>query len=190
MEGQEQQVQQQQAPIIDMEKLDAMFQERMKEGLKVYGEQQQRAQQEQLQQQQEQERQRVANEAAQKDAFGQVLAPYVMPPLQQVNFKADDTRDFVSFYMENPDALTRKAEIEKTFQDMVRAGQTPRPREDINAWIVGRETLAKSKEDAAQRALQASTVNAGAGGRQELLTKDPLEMTQDERRAFLANLSF
>jgi hypothetical protein len=181
------------ASLVDMEKLNQMFEEKLTAGLKVFAqEQQQQQQQQQLQAQQEQqqaEQQRLANEQAQQDAFGKVVAPYIMPVAQSLKFQVDDTKDYVKFYTENPEAIARREEIEKTFQNVASTG-TARPREDVFSWLTGREKLQKDREAAAQAALQASTVNAGVDQRASLSTKNPYDMNKDEMAAFLKGASF
>jgi hypothetical protein len=195
MEGQEPEVQQDRgAGMVDIQKLEETFAERMKAELKVFAQDQQQAQMRAQQQAQYDaqaaEQQRLAQEQAQKDAFGQVVDPYIRPVAQGLNFKIDDTRDYVQFYTENPDAVARREEIEKTFRQVASTG-TARPREDVNAWLVGREKLAKDREEAAKAALQASTISAGAGQRDSNVSnKDPYEMTKDEMVAFLGRSSF
>lgn len=177
------------APLIDMDKMNEMFAEKLKEGLKVFSQEQQQAQQQQQQQAQDAERQRAEQEKYQQDAFAQVIAPHIVPPLQAVKFQADDTKDFVKFYTENPVPTQRRDLIEAKFQELAKVGRAM-PREDINAWFEGRDKLTKDREAAAQAALQASTVSAGVGQRETLQTKSPFDMTKQEMEEFLGRNTF
>lgn len=177
------------AGMVDMEKLSEIFDARMRDNLRVFAQEQTQATQQQRQQDQAAEQQRLAQEKAQQDAFGQVLNPYLGPIAQQLNFKADDTKDYVQFYTGNPDAVNRREQVEAKFNELAQAGRAI-PREDINAWFVGREKMAKDREAAAQAALQASTLNAGAGQREAMLSKSPYDMSKDEMLSFLKGTSF
>jgi hypothetical protein len=176
-------------PLVDMDKLGALFEERMQAGLKVFAQEQQQAQQQREQEAQQAEQQRAAQEVAQKDAFRQVLDPYLQPVAQGLKFQADDTKDYVQFYTEHPVDATRRQAIEQKFNELAKAGRAI-PREDIHTWFVGRDQLAKDREAAAQTALQASTINAGVGSRGATEPKDPYSMSKEEMIEFLGRTPF
>jgi hypothetical protein len=169
------------APAIDEGRLAALMDERFKANLTTFYQDQQN-------QQAALEQQRAAQEQAQKDTFGQLVQPYVAPVAQALQFQNNDTRDYVDFYTSHPDAMTRKAEIEQKFREMASSGRAI-PRDDINTWIVGRESIKRDREEAAAAALKASTLQAGVGQRGALMNKDPREMTQEELSEFLADIS-
>jgi hypothetical protein len=177
------------APLVDLDKLSTMFEERLKDGLKVFAQEQQAQQDQRAQDSQVAEAQRVANEKAQQDAFGQVIAPYLAPVAQGLKFQVDDTRDYVQFYTEHPDAVGRRQEIEQKFVELAKAGRAI-PRDDIRTWMEGRDKLTKDREVATQAALQASTIASGVSQRDGLASKNPLEMTKDEMIAFLGQSTF
>lgn len=192
MDGQDtqQQVQDQAvAPLVDFDKLKELFDERQKENQKVFVQEWQQMRQQEQQQAQDAEAQRQVQERAQQDAFGQVLAPYLGPVAQNLKFQADDTKDYVKFYTENTEAIERRKLIEDKFEELAKIGRAM-PREDINAWFVGREKMTKDREEAAQVALQASTVASGVGQREALTTKSPFDMTKQEMEEFLGRNTF
>ena len=181
MDEDKKEVSQDQPSGIDQSALAALMDERFRAGLQTFWQDQQR-------QQQSQEQQRAAQQAAQQDTFGQLVQPYVAPAVQALQFQNNATRDYVDFYTSHPEASVRKAEVEQKFNEMASQGRAI-PRDDINTWMVGREQIKRDREEAAEAALKASTLQAGSAQRGNLINKDPREMSRDELMTFLGEVS-
>lgn len=169
-------------PVLDEDKLGKLLQERLADGMRAFYQERDAKQQAAQQAQQ-------AQAQAQADTFGQLIAPYVQPAVQQLQFANADTRDYTAFYMQHQEAIARQAEIETKFQELARQGRAV-PREDINTWLIGREKIQQDRETAAKKALEASTLGSGVAQREVFIDKDPWSMSQEERSQLLDKLSF
>jgi len=73
-----------------------------------------------------------------KEQLGQLINPFVEPQLNEARLTSADAKDYVQFYMNNPDAKEYHDDVEKTFTALVRAGR-PISRADILKHKLGEE---------------------------------------------------
>lgn len=69
---------------------------------------------------------------------GQFIKQFTDPDVSAAHFKADDSRDYVDFYMSNPLAHDYKDQVEQAFNTMKEAGR-PTTRADVLRYLRGRE---------------------------------------------------
>lgn len=72
------------------------------------------------------------------DQLGQLINPFVEPALNEARLTSSDAKDYVQFYMHNPDAKEYHDDVEKTFTALVKAGR-PISRADILKHKLGEE---------------------------------------------------
>lgn len=73
-----------------------------------------------------------------KEQLGQLINPFVEPALNEARLTSSDAKDYVQFYMHNPDAKEYHDDVEKTFTALVKAGR-PISRTDILKHKLGEE---------------------------------------------------
>jgi len=178
---------------FDREALAKMIEEKFATGLAQFSKEQEdrayKADQDRQAQEQMREQQETARVAAEKDAFGSMVNPYIQPAVQALGFENQATRDYVDFYMGNPDAAPRKSDVEAKFQELARIGK-PLPRGDIYAWYVGQDKLKVDREEATKRAMAASTMDGGNGRTGTPTIVDPYSLPVTELEAALGNRLF
>lgn len=72
------------------------------------------------------------------EQLGQLINPFVEPALNEARLTSSDAKDYVQFYMHNPDAKEYHDDVEKTFTALVKAGR-PISRADILKHKLGEE---------------------------------------------------
>lgn len=73
-----------------------------------------------------------------KEQLGQLINPFIEPGLAEARLTSSDAKDYVHFYMNNPNAKEYHDDVEKTFTALVKAGR-PISRNDILKHKLGEE---------------------------------------------------
>lgn len=179
---------------IDMNALATLIDQRFQAHTQQFIESQraenQRIEQERQQQEQQRQQLELARQQAEQDTFGTMVRQSVQPLASNLGFQAQETRDYVDFYLGNPQAAKYKDQVEAKFAEIVRSGRQPIPRSDILRWLVGTETLQRNEQEAAQTAAQSSVMGGGQGHQTNVTPRDPYSMTPDELEAALAGREF
>lgn len=160
----------------------------------------QQQQQAQRQQQVQQQRVAAAQHQFQSDPVAQTLQPYLAPVVQRAEMQMQAANDKVDFYLGHPEAGGQRADIEKTFQQLMAEGR-PMERESIFFYLRGRdpEGYVKSQNEQRQQQLQGvaqqgATVGYAGVPRpdsgQTLSGDHMLTLPLDEQRKVMAGRSF
>ena len=128
------------------------------------------------------------------DPLGDLVREKVGGDVRAAMLRAEAAEDKADFYGENDEAREYKAEIERTFQQMMKNGR-PMPRGDIWNYIKGRDLPKFVEKEEAKKKKKldeaAAAASVGESGRRPAApNKSPFDMTDDELNQAVAGQSF
>lgn len=130
------------------------------------------------------------------DIVAPVVRDMAEPALRALDITANDAKDAALFYVEHPEALTYKKDLENASDTMKRQG-TPMTREALWDWYRGKnfdkfrdQANKKQQEDAERAAREAATLGPGSPNRDAGPQKDPHDMTDEELAKAVQGVAF
>lgn len=129
------------------------------------------------------------------DPLADLIGSRVNPALKQLGYAAADAKDAAMFYIEHPEMVKHKKDIEEAFSTLMKQGQ-PMSREAVAAWYKGknfdkfREDANKADQEAAERAKAAADTGGGAYRERTAQTKDPHTMSDEDLAKSLEGVAF